>query len=634
MRARGPIVLLVLILSLLPAPVLAQLSAQVVASGLSSPVAFIPDPATPGTFFIVQQGGRIRVLQNGTLLPADLINLSGSVLNSGEQGLLGMAFPPDAAASGRFFVNFTPTGGGTVVARFTRSPATALTVDPATRFDLRWNDGQPLIAQPFSNHKGGHLAFGPDGYLYIGLGDGGSGNDPGNRAQRPDTLLGKFLRINVSVPDSDPKGYTIPADNPFLDGQPIAALGEIWSFGWRNPWRYSFDDFGPGATGALIVGDVGQGAREEVDFEPAGAGGRNYGWRIREGLIATPGVGATTAAFLPLIDPILDYNRTIGRAVTGGYVYRGTGLPPQFHGRYFVADSQDSRVGSAGLSINPSTGMATVTDVIEHTAELGGSGFLGGIVSFGRDQSGELYLCTFAGRILKIVSAATPSAPRAPYAIVTGRTVSLYWVPPDGGPAPQAYQIEVGSAPGASNVLVASILAQIPFTTTNVPDGVYYVRLRAIAGGVLGPPSNEIVVTIAISPCTGPPPAPVVPARGGGGTYVQLAWNSVAGATSYIVEAGSATGLANLAQIPVSTRLHGHRCAAGPVLCPRPGGERLRHRRGVTGDCGDGAVAGRASRGRPAAASPRGQAAARFASLRQAPHSRRRERSEVLTAPR
>ena len=534
---------------LLPAPDAdAQLRTQVVASGLSSPLAFLPDPVNPNTFFIVQQGGRILVLQNGVVLPTALLDLGSDIRVGGEQGLLGMAFPPDAATTGRFFVNFTDPNGDTVVARFRRSPAGALTVNPATRFDLRWNDGQRVIRQPAANHNGGNLVFGPDGNLFVGLGDGGGANDTSNNAQNPNTLLGKFLRINVGVPDGDPKGYAIPPDNPFLDGQPIAALGEIWSFGWRNPWRYAFDDFGPGASGALFVGDVGQGQREEVDFEPAGAGGRNYGWRIREGLIPTPGVPPTTPAFTPLIDPLFDYLRTFGTTVTGGYVYRGQSLPPAFRGRYFFADSGSSRVASVALGINPATGAVTASDLVDHTGELSVSGAVGPVVSFGRDQVGDLYLCSFNGRILKIVSAQAPGAPTGLVATTLGRGVTLAWQAPGGSPAAQGYQIEVGSGPGLSNILVSALGAQTSLSAPDVPNGLYYVRLRAMAGGVLGPPSNEVVVTISC-----PPPPPTSGSRGGSGNTVILNWNAVPGATSYLLEAGSAIGLANLAQITVTS---------------------------------------------------------------------------------
>ena len=174
------------------------------------------------------------------------------------------------------------TAGDTVVARFRRS-ANPLIADPVSRFDLRWGGaGSPrFIDQPFANHNGGHLAFGPDGFLYIGLGDGGSGNDPDHRAQNPAELLGKMLRIDVNVPEADPTGYRVPSGNPFVGV--AGTRPEIWSFGLRNPWRYTFDDPARGGTGALLIGDVGQNRWEEIDYEPPARGGRNYGWRNREG---------------------------------------------------------------------------------------------------------------------------------------------------------------------------------------------------------------------------------------------------------------------------------------------------------------------------------------------------------------
>ena len=258
----------------------AQLRAQTYASGFASPVAFVQDPTNRSVQFVVQQGGRIRVVRDGATLPNDFLNLTNSITAGGERGLLGLAFAPDYATSGRFFVNFTNTGGDTVVARFRRS-ANAVVADAGSRFDLLLGGSQRFVEQPFSNHNGGHLAFGPDGYLYIGMGDGGSGNDPDHRAQNPNELLGKMLRIDVNVPDSDNAGYRVPSDNPFVGGHP--ARDEIWAFGLRNPWRYSFDDVARGGTGALIIGDVGQSQREEIDYEPRGQGGRNYGWRNREG---------------------------------------------------------------------------------------------------------------------------------------------------------------------------------------------------------------------------------------------------------------------------------------------------------------------------------------------------------------
>ena len=380
-------------------PASAQMRTQVVAQGLSNPVAFVADPSDGATFYVVEQRGTIRTVRNGAVSQAMFLDLRSSISSGGERGLLGMAFAPDAAESRRFFVNFTNTDGHTVVARFTRRSDGQ--VDPASRFDLQWPDGRRFIEQPFSNHNGGHLAFGPDGYLYIGLGDGGSGGDPMHLAQNPNSLLGKMLRIDVNVPDSDPRGYRIPEDNPFVDREPIPALGEIWAFGLRNPWRYSFDDWTRGGTGALIIADVGQTAREEVNWEPRGMGGRNYGWRLREGR-----QGYDTrqpAAYGPLTEPIFDYPRSDGQSITGGYVYRGRALDPMFNGRYFFADYVAGRVYSIGLHLDARQ-EAAAADHLELTQLLGGNSELGLISSFGVDADGELYIVSYTrGRVLKIV---------------------------------------------------------------------------------------------------------------------------------------------------------------------------------------------------------------------------------------
>jgi glucose/arabinose dehydrogenase len=393
----------------------AQLSTRVHASGFSSPVAFVQDPVSSNVQYVVEQGGRIRVVRDGAVLATDFLNLTSAVRSGGEQGLLGLAFDPGYASNGRFFVNFTNTQGQghTVIARFRRSSGNPLVADAGSRFDLRWNgaSGAALIEQPFGNHNGGHLAFGPDGYLYIGLGDGGNGNDPGHLAQNPTSLLGKMLRIDVDVADSHPIGYVVPFDNPFLDGSPIPAREEIWAFGLRNPWRYSFDDPSRGGTGALIIGDVGQGAWEEVDYEPAGRSGRNYGWRNREGAHNNNNVTPLPPAYQPLIDPIHEYDRTQGASITGGYVYRGSQLGSSFRGRYFFADFIRSRVWSAALAID-GAGEARVTGIIEHTAELGGSASLAGVSSFGLDAEGELYVVSYSrGVILKVLGTPTPPTP-------------------------------------------------------------------------------------------------------------------------------------------------------------------------------------------------------------------------------
>jgi glucose/arabinose dehydrogenase len=369
------------------------------ALGIASLVGYVEDPVVPGTFLAVSQDGVIHVVADGVVRDTPFLDLRGEISRGGERGLLGLAFPPDAGDSGRLFVNFTNRSGHTVIARFTRRRDDPSQVAVDSRFDLDWGDGRRVIEQPFANHNGGHLAFGPDGYLYIGLGDGGSGNDPQNRAQTPTTLLGKMLRIDVSVADADPRGYAVPPDNPFVRRGDVRP--EIWAFGYRNPWRYSFDDVGEGATLALVVGDVGQNAREEIDYEPGGAGGRNYGWRHREGTIATPGVPPAAVEFGPLVEPIHDYGRGAGQSVTGGYVYRGTRLPAAYRGRYFFGDFGSGRVWSLGLALDPATGAATVEDVVEHTAELGGP--VEGLASFARDREGELALVAYDGTIHRLV---------------------------------------------------------------------------------------------------------------------------------------------------------------------------------------------------------------------------------------
>ena len=383
----------------LPALADAQLRTQVVATGLTNPIAFVVDPVDPATFYAVEQRGTIRTVRESVVSSTMFLDLRSVIAAGGERGLLGFAFAPDAATSRRFYVNFTNLDGHTVIARFTRRPDG--TVDPNSRFDLMWPDGRRFIEQPFSNHNGGHLAFGPDGYLYIGMGDGGSGGDPLNNAQNPNTLLGKMLRIDVNVPDTDGRGYRVPEDNPFVDRQPIAALTEIWAFGLRNPWRYNFDDWTHGGTGALVIADVGQTAHEEVNWEPAGAGGRNYGWRLREGRF--PYDSRTGPAYPPLTEPIHDYPRADGTSITGGFVYRGAALHPMFNGRYFFADYVSGRVYTIGVALGESQ-EAQAVDLIEVTAMLGGSSELGMISSFGIDAAAELYLVSYSrGRILKIV---------------------------------------------------------------------------------------------------------------------------------------------------------------------------------------------------------------------------------------
>jgi len=416
MRAIRCSVFVALVLSavIVGQPVAAQsaLSSRVYASGFSSPVAFVQDSTNNSRQFVVQQGGRIRVVENGSVLPADFLNLTGSITSGGERGLLGMALSPDYATSGRFYVNFTDLAGNTVVARFLRSAGNPVAADATSRFDLQWPSGLKYIPQPYSNHNAGNLAFGPDGYLYIALGDGGSSNDPENRAQNPAELLGKMLRIDVNVPANNVNGYVVPSTNPFVTSGPAGVQKEIWSFGLRNPWRYSFDMPALGGTGALIIADVGQGAWEEVDYEPAGRSGRNYGWRYREG--AHLNVTSPAPVYMPasgLTDPIWEYSHSVGQSITGGFVYRGSALPTTFRGRYFFADYVKGTVWSMVLSINSTTGEATAAAPTDHTAELGGSAVIGNISSFGIDATGELYVVNHTGGTIVRIQSGAPRPP-------------------------------------------------------------------------------------------------------------------------------------------------------------------------------------------------------------------------------
>lgn len=369
--------------------------AQVVVSGLEQPVAFAQHPGDPAVWFVAQQNGIVWLLRNRVRQPTPFLDLRGGIGFGGENGLLGLAFPPDYAASGRFYVNFTNQQGHTVVARFQRSNVNGDVADPSTRKDMVWSTGLPFISRNQPNHKGGCLAFGPDGHLYVASGDSGSGGDPQNAAQNPGDLRGKILRIDVSsVALNHPNGFVVPPDNPFVDDIPVDALPEIWAFGLRNPWKISFDNPTLGGTGALLIGDVGQGAREEIDFEPVGQGGRNYGWARQEGAADFDPV--RPIAFGPLTGPIHDYGRASGASVTGGYVYRGSRQPSR-RGRYYFADFISGRVWSFIIS------GGAAQNLFEHTGEFGGPGVLGNISGFGEDAAGELYILNYtAGTIVAI----------------------------------------------------------------------------------------------------------------------------------------------------------------------------------------------------------------------------------------
>jgi hypothetical protein len=352
------------------------LTTELVEDGLPAPVYVTSPPGDP-RLFVVERRGTIRILVGDAPLPDLFLDITAKVGPFGEGGLLGLAFPPDFAASGVFYVYYTDRAipFNSILARFAVDPS-----DP-NRAPAASEEVVLSIPQPFFNHNGGHIAFSPvDGLLYWGLGDGGDAYDPGEHAQDPQDLLGKFLRLDVS--GGPGTTYTVPAGNPFTDvSDPEDAVrDEIWSLGWRNPYRWSFDSL----TGDLWVGDVGQDDFEEVDFEPAGAGGRNYGWDVMEGndcpdYNPNPTPVCDDPAFTA---PIHDYDRLAGdRTVIGGYRYRG--VLPEIQGLYFFGDNASGRIWTLA---------ETPFSVTDRSAELPAAAVAARLVGFGEDAFGELYV--------------------------------------------------------------------------------------------------------------------------------------------------------------------------------------------------------------------------------------------------
>lgn len=345
-----------------------------VASGLDFPLYLTAPPGDTERLFIVEKGGAIRIVRGGTLLPTPFLDLTGLVSTDSERGFLGLAFDPAYASNGRFAAHYTDLSGNTRISLFQVSS------DP----DLADPTSEAIVftaEQPFPNHKGGQILFGPDGLLYIGLGDGGSGGDPGGRGQSLIEPLGSILRIDVSAGAA----YVVPSDNPFV-GQ-ADALPEIWSYGLRNPWRFSFDR----TTGDLYLSDVGESQWEEVNVAPAaeGAGkGVNYGWNRMEGRHCYQSEFCDQAG---LALPVFEYNHDQGCSITGGYVYRGAAIP-ELQGHYFYADFCQGWVRSFRYQ-----GGQVMNEADWPTLRPGGT-----IPSFGEDAAGELYVVG-AGRVLKIV---------------------------------------------------------------------------------------------------------------------------------------------------------------------------------------------------------------------------------------
>jgi glucose/arabinose dehydrogenase len=355
------------------------LTTVLVAGGLESPVDLQSIPGDRSRIFIVEQAGKIRVFKNGALLSAAFLDLGGQISTGGERGLLGLAFHPLFAQNGRFFVNYTNPSGDTRISEFRANPPSADVADAGSE--------RVLIAQeqPFANHNGGGLAFGSDGMLYIGLGDGGSAGDPLNNGQNLATRLGKILRIDVN--NGNP--YAVPADNPFAAFPGVGR--EIWAYGLRNPWRFGFDR----ATGDLYIGDVGQDRREEIDIGLASRkGGENYGWRITEGsLCFNPSANCGTAG---ITFPVAEYGHEAGCAVTGGVVYQGCRMPG-YHGTYFFGDFCSAFVQSFRFQNGQATDLRDWTSAFSKGIEA--------IVAFGIDADGEVYIVDHNGELYKIVPA-------------------------------------------------------------------------------------------------------------------------------------------------------------------------------------------------------------------------------------
>lgn len=369
------------------------LSATQVVTGLDRPVFVTAPPGDRRRLFLVEQfTGRIKVirLDGNAAAPKMFLEIPG-IATGGEQGLLGLAFHPDYAHNGLFYVNIVLPGGSfgagvTHIRRYKVSAADPDAADTASATSIL------SVDQPFENHNGGWLGFGPrDGFLYAALGDGGLADDPGNRAQNLGELLGKLLRLDVNGDDfpGDPiRNYAIPGTNPFRNR--TGARPEVWAYGLRNPWRCSFDR----QTGDVYIGDVGQDAVEEVNFQPAAStGGENYGWRPKEGSNPTAGIGDPIPA--GVIDPIHEYPHSKGRSVIGGYVYRGSQVAG-LTGTYVFADhfTQIWSFRYDGMSVK---------EFADRTAELGrGSGPAHRVTSFGEDAAGELYLVYLRGDVFRI----------------------------------------------------------------------------------------------------------------------------------------------------------------------------------------------------------------------------------------
>jgi glucose/arabinose dehydrogenase len=330
-----------------------------------------------GRLFVAEQGGAVYIVKGGTVTSTPFLNISGQVSGGAEQGLLGLAFHPDYPTDNRVFVDYTDLAGDTVVSSFEVDPAAPSVVVPGSEVQILFVD------QPYANHNGGGIAFGPNGYLYIALGDGGSGGDPQNHAQDVGSLLGKILRIDIDH-TSGGKQYAVPSSNPFVGK---TGADEIWLYGLRNPFRFSFDR----KNGDLWIGDVGQNKWEEVDVARAGVGALNFGWRVMEGAHCyNPSTGCSTAGKTL---PVAEYSHDFGCAVIGGFVYRGS-ANAVLKGGYIFTDECTGLTWAVNAA---ATGPQPLVQVADAAA---------GIAGYGEDEGGELYAANLGGKVYRVSAVA------------------------------------------------------------------------------------------------------------------------------------------------------------------------------------------------------------------------------------
>lgn len=459
-----------------------------VASGLAQPVQVTAPPLDPHSLFIVEKGGTVRILRGGALLPTPFLNLTGRVSGGAEQGLLSLAFHPNFENTHRVFVAYTDTRGNSVLSRFESSAASPDVVALATERVLL------VVPQPFPTNNGGQLAFGLDGRLYYGLGDGGGVGDPGENAQNDFSLLGKILRLDVDV-ETAPY-YAVPPDNPNVALGP--QFGLVWAKGLRNPWRFGVDRL----KGDLYVGDVGE-TREEIDVLPPGGGGANLGWDVFAGSACYdpaplfPSCPAPVAGFT---FPVREYDHGQGCAITGGFVYHGCALP-DLQGTYFYGD----RCSAFVRSLTVSGGVAI--DDTDQTAALapGGGLTIDSIASFGEDARGELYIVDQGGEVFQIVASAPPPTATP--------TATETWTPlPTATPTPADTDTPTPTdTPTAADTATATatdtpVPTDTPLPTdTPAPPSPTFVDETPTA--IVAPPTDTPAATATPTAMPGSPPA-------------------------------------------------------------------------------------------------------------------------------